>query len=161
MQHSLEQPQKGRWKPILEQFIEPCKDVQQVSRLLNGDMFLLDSGREVFLLQCHIERSALGCLCGRMDDIRADFVRELPERIQRRFSQSRIFIKPIPDGDLPVYLFMVSLESHQTVSDDGESTGSRLVVCWLTNHLDINLVECIDREIRSVDWDKHAEDWLP
>src|SRR6266481_8819877 len=105
----LEQPNNGFWKPLPEQCVEPLKDVKQVSRTLNGDMFVLGDGHEVFLLECHIERSALGWLSGRMDDIRADVIRELPERVQRRFPHSHIFIKPIPDEDLPVYVFAVSL----------------------------------------------------
>jgi hypothetical protein len=161
-QQPLEQPQKGLWKPSPEGFVEPFKDVKQVSRTLNGDKFLLDSGREVFLLECHVERSALGWLCGRMDDIRAEVIKELPARIRRQFPNSNgHFIKPIPEGDLPVYTFMASLESRETVGIDPENIGSRLVVCWFGNHIDDNLVDLIAHEIRSVDWDKYAENWLP
>jgi hypothetical protein len=158
-QSALEQPQNGFWKPMREDCVEPFKDVKQVSRTLDGDIFVLDSGREVSLLECHIERSALGWLCGRMDEIRADVIRDLPERVQRRFPERHFFINPIPNGDLLVYLFMVSLSSS-TVGTDLGSDSSRLVVCWFANHIDANLVELIGRGIRCVDWEKYAENWL-
>ena len=129
---------------------------------MNGEMFLLESGREVFLLECHIERSALGWLCGRKDYIRSEVIRELPARVQRQFPHSKgIFIKAVPDGNLPVYTFMVSLGSNETVGTDPENTCSRLVICWMSNHMDTNLAETVAREIRSVDWDQYAENWLP
>jgi hypothetical protein len=159
-QQPLEQPEKGLWKPLA--VVEMDKNPKQASRIFNGDMFLLDNGREVFLLECNIERSALGWLCGKMDEIRAEVIKELPARIRRRFPYANaVFIKPVPEGDLPVYVFMVSLESHETVGKDPENISSRLVVCWFSNHIETNLADFIVREIRSVDWDKYAENWLP
>jgi hypothetical protein len=129
-----------------------------VSRLLNGDLFRLDCGREVVLEQCHIELSALGWLTGHKDFIRAKVIEALPKRIRRQFPGDYygVLIKPIPEGDLPVYVFMVSLQCHQTVGFDPEKDCSSLVVCWLGNDIETMLTEMISREIRSVDWEKYA-----
>ena len=123
-------------------------------RLLDGDAIRLDCGRDVVLEQCHIMRSALGWIEGGQDEIRRQVIESLPEKIKRTFPGEYygVLIKPIPDGDLPVYTFMVSLYSRETVGFDSDNDSSYLVVCWLGNSLDeTNLWELIKREIRTVD----------
>ncbi len=66
--------------------------------------------------------------------------------------------KPVPEGELPLFTFMVELVSMSGVCDGEIST---LVVCWLGNDIHTNLPELIDREVRSVDWDGYASDgWI-
>jgi len=121
-------------------------------------MFRSDCGREVRLEECHIERSALGWIEGSDELIRVDLIETLPTRARKQFPGDYygLFIKPLPDGDLPLYTFMVSLHCHETVGVDPESDFSSLIVCWLGNTIGTNLSELIAREIRSVDWDKYA-----
>ena len=129
-----------------------------ISRLLDGDIFRLDSGREVRLEECCIARSGLGWIEGSKDLIRADLIETLPSRIRKKFPGDYygLLVKPIPEGDLPLYTFMVSLHCQEIVGVDPESDFSSLIVCWLGNTIETNLYELIAREIRSVDWDKFA-----
>jgi hypothetical protein len=66
-------------------------------------------------------------------------------------------VKPIPDGELPVYFFMVDLVSYEPVSDASADMSS-LVICWLSDEIETSLPDLIDREISSVEWDKCAVD---
>ena len=129
-----------------------------ISRLVDGDVFRLDSGREVRFEECHIGRSSLGWIEGSKDFIRAEVIKTLPKRIRKQFPGDYygLLVKPIPEGDLPLYTFMVSLHCHEMVGVDPESDFSSLIVCWLGNAIETSLLELIAREIRSVDWDKYA-----
>lgn len=129
-----------------------------MSRLLDGDLFRLECGREVVLEECHIERSALGWLEGSKEIIRVGVIDALPKRVRGQFAGDHygVLVKPIPEGDLPMYVFMVSLTCYQTVGFDPDKDCSHLVVCWFGNDIETNLSALIAREIRSVDWDKHA-----
>ena len=122
------------------------------------DMFRLDCGRDMFLEACHIERSALGWIEGSDDIIRSHLVENLPEIVRRNFPGEYygLLIKPIPEHDLPAYIFMVSLVCYETVGVDPENDFSPLIVCWLGGDIQANLSELIAHEVRSVDWDKHA-----
>ena len=127
-------------------------------RLLDGDSIRLDCGRDVVLDECHIMRSALGWIEGENDYIRREVIEGLPEKIRRQFPGEYygVLIKPIPDGDLPVFAFIVSLYCRETVGFDPDKDSSYLVVCWLGDSLDTNLWELVKREIRTVDWDNNA-----
>jgi hypothetical protein len=127
-------------------------------RLLNGDTLHLDCGRDVVLDECYMKRSALGWIEGDKDYIRTEVIEGLPEKIRRQFPGEYygVLIKPIPDGDLPVFTFMVSLYCRETVGVDPDKDYSYLVVCWLGNNIDANLWELIQGEIRTVDWDNNA-----
>jgi hypothetical protein len=71
-----------------------------ISRLVDGDIFRLDSGREVRLEECHIERSSLGWIEGSKDFIRAEVIKTLPKRIRKQFPGDYygLLVKPIPEG---------------------------------------------------------------
>ena len=127
-------------------------------RLLDGDAIRLDCGRDVVLEQCHIMRSALGWIEGGQDEIRRQVIESLPEKIKRTFPGEYygVLIKPILDEDLPVYTFMASLYSRETVGFDPKNDSSYLVVCWLGDSLATNLWGLIEGEIRTVEWDNHA-----
>jgi hypothetical protein len=55
---------------------------------------------------------------------------------------------------------MVDLVCYEPVSDRTECM-SMLTVCWLGDDIEASLPELIDREIRSVEWDKYAVDGSP
>jgi hypothetical protein len=50
----------------------------------------LDCGRDTFVEECYISRSALGYLAGTRDSIRANLIRRFPEMVRRTsISRSR------------------------------------------------------------------------
>lgn len=128
--------------------------------LLDGDVFHLDCGRDVYLEECYIARTALGWLEGSEEVIRNEVIPALPERVRKQFPGDYygVFIKPISEEHLPAYVFMVSLHCHETVRTDPDPDDicSGLVVCWLGDSIGENLQELIAKEIRSVDWDQYA-----
>ncbi len=121
--------------------------------------YRLDCGREVSVEGCYISPSALGWLEGSKEAIRDMIIEQLPERARRHFPAENcgVFIKPVPDGELPVYAFMVDLVCYEPVSDPANDISS-LVVCWLDDDIYTSLPEVIGNAIRSVEWDKYAVD---
>ncbi|HKN16240.1 MAG TPA: hypothetical protein VJX47_04830 [Candidatus Sulfotelmatobacter sp.] len=125
------------------------------SRRLN---YRLDCGRDVYVEECRISRSTLGSYAGSGDAIRAEVIRRLPDRAFEQFpSSDSVFVKPVPEGNLPAYTFMVSLVCRQPVSDPAADFSS-LVVCWLSDDIETSLPELVEREVRAVKWDMHAVD---
>ena len=123
-----------------------------------GLEYRLDCGRTVYVEGCYVSPSAVGYLAGRRQAIRADLVKRLPERAREQFPGiGGVYVKPVPDGKLPVFVFMVSLVCYQPVSDPAADF-SGLVVCSLVDDLDTNLPALIEREIRDLDWDQCAMD---
>lgn len=123
--------------------------------------FRLDCGREVDVEGFYVSPSTIGYLEGRKECIRDPIIQRLPERVRQHFPGiSGLFIKPVPDGELPVYTFIVDLVCYEPVSDPTESM-SMLTVCWLGNDIESSLPDLIDREIRSVEWDRYAVDGSP
>jgi hypothetical protein len=91
--------------------------VVEANQTILNNLYSLDSGREVRLEECHIERSGLGWIEGSKHFIRAEVIKTLPKRIRKQFPSDYygLLVKPIPNGDLPLYTFMVSLHSHETI----------------------------------------------
>jgi len=119
--------------------------------------YRLDCGRDVFVEECHISLSTLGYFAGSGDAIRGVIVKRLPNRVMDQFpGHGGFLIKPVPEGELPAYTFMVALVS-QPVSDTAADF-SGLVVSWLCDDIETSLPEMIDREIRAIEWDEHAVD---
>jgi len=120
--------------------------------------YRLNCGREVFVEECHISVSTLGYLAGSKDAIRADIIRRLPARVFDQFpGHGGFLIKPVPQGELPGYQFIVALVCYQTVPDSN-SDFSSLVVCWLGDDIETSLPELIAHEICSIEWDEYATD---
>jgi len=70
-----------------------------------------------------------------MDAIRADIVKRLPERAREQSpGNCGVYVKPLPEGELPAYTFMVVLVCDQPVSDAGADFAG-LVVCWLDDDI--------------------------
>jgi len=118
----------------------------------------LDCGPDVLVEEIRIMPSTLGYFAGSGDAIRAEVIKWLPERVHEQFPGSGGFlIKPVPEGELPAFTFMVALVCHQPVSDPA-SDFSSLVVGWLSDDIETSLPELIEREIHAVEWDNHATD---
>ena len=120
----------------------------------------LDCGRTVRLEECYVSLSRLRFLAGRKEAIRAEVIRQLPERVRAQFPGDHgVFIKPLSYRELPAYIVMASLACDKPVSDPTADCSS-LIFCWLANGIETPLPEMIEREIRAVEWDKHAvEGW--
>jgi len=102
--------------------------------------------------------STLGYFAGSADAIRAEVIRQVPQKAFDQFPNSDgCLVKPVPEGELPRYLIMVLLVCGEPVSDPA-SDFSSLVVCWLDNDIETSLPEMIEREIRAVEWDRCAVD---
>lgn len=120
--------------------------------------YRLACGRTVYVEECHISLSKIGYLAGSKDAIRADIIKRLPERVRAHFPGNYgLLLKPLPDGESPLYTFMVALVCDQPISDPTADFSS-LVICWLGDNIEAPLPEMIEREIRSVVWDIHAVD---
>jgi hypothetical protein len=121
-----------------------------------GLEYRLDCGQAVHVEEIRIARSTLGYLAGTRDHIRADLIRQLKERVRGQFPGSGVLVKPVPE-ELPRYLIMVLLVCQKPVSDPAADF-SGLVVCSLIDDLGTNLPALIEREIRGIDWARHAVD---
>jgi hypothetical protein len=122
--------------------------------------YRLDCGREVSVEGCYVSPSTLEVIEGSIKYIRDGIIERLPKRAQEQFPWGKIngiFVKPVPEGELPVYAFMVHLVCHEPVSDPDNDMSS-LIVCWLGDGIETSLPELIDCEICSVEWDKYAVD---
>ena len=94
---------------------------------------------------------------GREERIREKVVNELPKLVRAQFPGNYgVVIKPVPEEHLPTYTFMAALACDQPIFDPSADY-SILVLCWLGD-IEMPLPELIEREISSVDWDKHALD---
>ena len=121
--------------------------------------YRLDCGRVVSVEGCYISPTTLEIIEGSKEHIRDGILERLPERARRHFPAENcgLFIKPVPEGALPVYAFMVDLVCYEPVSDPANDISS-LVVCWLGDDIFTSLPELIGNAIHSVEWDKYAVD---
>jgi hypothetical protein len=122
--------------------------------------YRLDCGRDVSVEGFYVSPSTLGYIEGGKEYIREPIIQRLPERAREHFpwgETNSVFVKPVPEGELPVYTFMVDLVCYEPVSDP-DNDMSMLTVCWLGDDIETSLPELIDREISSVEWDKYAVD---
>jgi hypothetical protein len=120
--------------------------------------YRLDCGRDVLVEEIRITPSTLGYFAGSGDTIRHEVIKRLPNRVMDQFSgHGGFLIKPVSEGELPAYTIMVALVSNEPVSDPAADTSS-LLLCWLCDDIETSLPEMIEREIRAVEWVKHAVD---
>ena len=66
-------------------------------------------------------------------------------------------VRPIPEGALPAFIFIVALVCYQPISDTTADFFD-LVVSWSSDDLDSSLPELIEREIRDIEWERYAVD---
>ena len=120
--------------------------------------YRLPGGRTVRLDECSISLSRLGFLAGHEERIREKVVNELPKLVHAQFPGNYgVVIKPVPEGRLPTYTFMAALTCDQPVSDPTADFSS-LVICWLSDDIEMPLMELIECQLRSIDWNTHAVD---
>jgi hypothetical protein len=126
-----------------------------------GRDYQLDCGRWVTVEECYISTSTIGVLAGSEERIRRHLIDDLPKRVQSQFGESfPHYIKPMPEGGLPRYVFMVSLLSDLiSESPHNHNHSSILVVCWLSDDITTSLLELIKRETRAIEWNKYAVDF--
>ena len=125
--------------------------------------YRLDCGREVNLRGFYVSPSAIDWQCGGKETIRAPIIDQLPEDARRHFPLVQtVYVKPLPEGELPFYAFMVHLMCFEHLPALNTYISS-LAVCWLGDDIEKDVLELIDRGICDVEWDKYAEDadpWL-
>jgi hypothetical protein len=106
----------------------------------------------------YVSPSTIGYLEGSKKYIRDPIIEKLPERAREQFPGiNGLFIRPVPEGELPIYTFMVDLISCRPVSVPDKDLSS-LTVCWLGDEIEMSLPELIDREICAIEWDEYAVD---
>ena len=93
--------------------------------------YRLDCGREVEVEGFYVSPSTIRYLEGSKEYIRDPIIEKLPESAREQFPGiNGLFIKPVPDGELAIYTFMVDLICYRPVSDTDKDMSS-LTVCWL------------------------------
>ncbi len=92
--------------------------------------FLLDCVREVSLEGCCIFPPTLGFLEGGKDIIRSEVLKTLPRTVKYFFRgmNTGMFIKPVPEGELPLFTFMVEPVSMSGVLGWRDVDAYRLLV---------------------------------
>jgi hypothetical protein len=123
--------------------------------------FMLDSGREVCLEQLFFSSTTVNVLMGDRRSIRAAVLRALPDTIRSVFWDCKATLILTPDGEgLPRYLFIAHLSCADSVPGQESGDYSRLLVAWFQNDLAGSLVDLAHRALRTLDWDRHAENWI-
>jgi hypothetical protein len=113
--------------------------------------FRLDRGRLVLVQEIRIISSTQ--IAGSKDAIRDDVVKRYPKSVREQFpGRAAYFVRPIPEGELPAFIFMVALVCYQPTSD-ATADFFDLVVSWSSDDLDSSLPKLIEREIRDIEWD--------
>ena len=119
--------------------------------------YRLSCGRDVHVEEIRITPSTLGYIAGNKAAIRDDLIRRLPGRVREQFpGRGAYLVRPIPDGPLPDFIVTVALVSEPVSDPAADFSG--LVVCSFVDDLDTNLPALIEREIRGIDWARHAVD---
>jgi len=107
-----------------------------------GPDYPLDRGRMVYVEEIRIISST-----------QIDAIERYPKTVREQFPGRAVYrVRPIPEGQLPAFIFMVSLVCYQPTSDTTADL-FELVVSWSSDDLDSNLPELIEREIRDIEWD--------
>jgi hypothetical protein len=118
-----------------------------------GPDYPSDRGRTVYVDEIRILASTLGCIAGGKGANRADAIERYPKSVREQFPGRAVYrVRPIPEGEVPKFIFMVALVCYQPTSDTTADL-FELVVSWLSDDLDSNLPELIEREIRDIEWD--------
>jgi hypothetical protein len=118
--------------------------------------FKLASGRDVFLEQFHVRKSALEFLEGSPDTIRAEVLRRLPQQVRASFGFTGLLLHEPPCGSLPAYTFFASLVSNEPVHPGADF--SRLVLCWFGDSLPESVRGSVASQLETLEWDRYAKD---
>ena len=116
-----------------------------------GPDYHLDRGRMVYIEEIRI--ISLMRIVGSESANRTDAIERYPKTVREQFPGRAVYrVRPIPEGQLPNFIFMVALVCYQPTSDTTADL-FELVVSWSSDDLDSNLPELIEREIRDIEWD--------
>jgi hypothetical protein len=113
--------------------------------------YSLDRGRMVYVDEICIMTSTQ--IAGREASTRDDLVKRYPKSVREQFpGRAAYVVKPIPEGPMPAFIFMVALVCYQTTSDTTADFFD-VVVSWSSDDLDSSLAELIERGISDIEWD--------
>ena len=91
-------------------------------------------------------------IAGRQAPPRDDVVKRYPKSVREQFPGRAVYsVRPIPEGPLPAFIFMVALVCYQP--SDTTADFFDLVVSWSSDDLDSSLAELIERGISDIEWD--------
>ena len=124
-----------------------------------GPDYPLDRGRMVYVEEIRIISSTQ--IVGSEGANRTDAIERYPKTVREQFPGRAVYrVRPIPDGEVPKFIFMVALVCYQPTSDTTADL-FELVVSWSSDDLDSSLPELIEREIRDIEWDwmARSEGW--
>ena len=117
----------------------------------SGPDYQLDRGRMVYVEEIRIVSSTQ--ITGSKGANRTDAIERYPKTVREQFPGRAVYrVRPIPEGEVPKFIFMVALVCYQPTSDTTADL-FELVVSWSSDDLDSNLPELIEREIRDIEWD--------
>ena len=116
-----------------------------------GPDYHLDRGRMVYVEEIRI--ISLTQIIGSEGADRTDAIERYPKTVRQQFPGRAVYrVRPIPEGEVPKFIFMVALVCYQPTSDTTADL-FELIVSWSSDDLDSNLPELIEREIRDIEWD--------
>jgi len=116
-----------------------------------GPDYPLDRGRMVYVEEIRIIPSTQ--IAGSKGANRTDAIERHPKAVREQFPGRAVYrVRPIPEGEVPKFIFMVALVCYQPTSDTTADL-FELVVSWSSDDLDSSLPELIEREIRDIEWD--------
>jgi hypothetical protein len=123
--------------------------------------FELDSGHKISLEQFFFRNTDEGFLEGSPRSISALVLEHLPSTISKVFWEcnATLILKPAAEV-LPRYTFFAHLTCLDSVPNQEPGYYSRLLVAWFGEDLTGSLVDLTHNAVRTVDWDRHAENWV-
>ena len=117
----------------------------------SGPDYQLDRGRMVYVEEIRIVSSTQ--ITGSKGANRTDAIERYPKTVREQFPGRAVYrVRPIPEGEVPKFIFMVALVCYQPTSDTTADL-FELIISWPSDDLDSNLPELIEREIRDIEWD--------
>jgi hypothetical protein len=115
----------------------------------------LDRGRMVYVDEIRITSSTQ--IAGREAPTRDEVVKRYPKSVREQFpGRAAYFVRPIPEGPLPAFIFIVALVCYQPTSDTTADFFD-LVVSWSSDDLDSSLTELIERGISDIEWGSNRQ----
>jgi hypothetical protein len=116
-----------------------------------GPNYPSDRSRMVYVEEIRIISSTQ--IAGSEAPTRDDVVKRYPNSVREQFpGRAAYFVRPIPEGELPAFIFIVALVCYQPISDSTADFFD-LIVSWSSDDLDSSLPELIEREIRDIEWE--------
>jgi hypothetical protein len=133
--------------------IAEVRHFQQHPTACHPDLeYRLDCGRTVYVEEIRITASTTGYIAGSKAAILTDAIERYPKTVREQFPGRAVYrVRPIPEGELPAFVFIVALVCYPPVSNPAADS-FRLTVSWLSDDLS-SLPELIEREIRDIEWD--------